>query len=85
MVKLPPRWMTTAPHARRVFVAGVPHLVPHDTTHHARTIGSMTTACGLGAHFWINFYDRPYLVGSMGGCPACDHVVAADEDVDVDG
>ncbi len=79
-MKLPPRWMVTAPHARRVLVGGVAQLDPHDITHHARTIGSTTTACGLAAHVWINFYDRPYLVNRMGGCPPCDAAVAAHVD-----
>jgi hypothetical protein len=67
-----PEWLATAPHARTFMRCGDTIRVPVDGQVHARKMGSTVTACGRGAVYWVNFYDRAYIPGASGSCEDCD-------------
>jgi hypothetical protein len=71
-----PRWLASSAHFRLVLVDGDRVRVPF-REHHARRIGSCTTACGIAAHYWHNFYDRAYVVAGPGSCASCDAALRA--------
>jgi hypothetical protein len=65
-----PTWLVSAAHARRVVVDGREQRVPF-ATHHARQIGATTTACGMLAINWVNFYSSAFEPAEPGACSRC--------------
>ena len=65
-----PTWLVSAAHVRRVMAEGREERVPF-ATHHARQIGASTTACGILAVNWVNFYSSAFLPGEPGACHRC--------------
>jgi len=65
-----PTWLVSAAHVRTVVVNGREQRVPF-ANHHARQIGATTTACGMLAVNWVNFYSSAFEPGEPGACGRC--------------
>ncbi|WP_344044379.1 hypothetical protein [Nocardioides panacihumi] len=69
----PAPWIVSTAHevlaVQGVRVSWVPHGVRH-----ARRIGSITTACGLPAHWFKNFHATPFVAGASETCADCNEL-----------
>ena len=70
-----PTWLVSARHARRVHHNGSASLVPY-AEHHARRIGDSTTACGMLALGWTNFYELSFVPGAQQSCEKCTAILS---------
>jgi hypothetical protein len=72
-----PTWLVAARNGRlELKDDGTYRLTPFGT-HHARQIGSRTTACGLFAVDWKLFWDQTFTGLREAECPECREVLAS--------
>jgi hypothetical protein len=45
---------------------------------HAKTMGTLTTLCGMTTVSWSKFYDVAFASVAMDRCPRCEHVLVAE-------